>query len=329
MILQSSMLIIGSADSTYGINQILKQNSKKLVAGLYGEVSELTHAFNLAFDIGVKEIYLANVQTKTAYIDIMQLARQYDFTYIVPIGVRFSDKAFNKQLGRNQTFAEIFLRTVSVMADSIIVMTDNHASLYENIDHYLNDMFDKIRTFKIEAQTALDNGRQLWFAANNLEDVPYSNVILTAVMCVTEIPHYPDYAMPNALFDIDEIDVGSNELIYFKTNTYANNSIENFVNFHNEYNAYKIAPIDMVIRKINEDVDLSHFAGRLFNNQIKLKIQSTLQEYLDSITGRLIRNYSILSIESYLDSDHSYVLVIHFKILPINSLEECDVVIEV
>lgn len=329
MNMSNSMLIIGSADSTYGLNQILKQSSKKLVAGLYGETSELTQAFNLAFDIGVTEIYLANAQTKTAYIDIVQLARQYNFTYIVPIGVRFSDKAFNKQLNRNQTFAEIFLRTVTVMADSIIVMTDNHASLYENIDHYLNDMFDKIKSFKEEAQTALDNGRQLWFAANNIEDVPYSNVILTAVMCVTELPNYPDYPIPSAMYDIDEIDVGSNELIYFRTNAYSNNSIENFVNFHNEYNAYKIAPIDMVIRKINEDVDLTHFAGRLFNNQIKLKIQSTLQEYLNSIKGKLIRDYAILSIESYLDSDHSYVLVIHFKILPVNSLEECDVVIEV
>lgn len=327
--MQSSMLIIGSADSTYGLNQILKHNSKKLVAGLYGDTSELTQAFNLAFDIGVKEIYLANVQTKTAYIDIVQLARQYNFTYIVPIGVRFADKAFNKQLNRNQTFAEIFLKTTSIMADSIIVMTDNHASLYEHIDHFLDDMFDKIKSFKAEAQSALDNGRQLWFVANNLEDVPYSNVILTAVMCVTDIPNYPDYAIPNAIFDIDEVDVGSNELIYFRTNTYANNSIENFVNFHNEYNAYKIATIDMVIRKINEDIDLTHFAGRLFNNQIKLKIQSTLQEYLDSITGKLIRNYAILSIESFLESDHSYVLVTHFKILPVNSLEECDVVIEV
>lgn len=327
--MENSILIIGPADSTYGLNQIIKHDSKKLVAGLYGDTSDLTQAFNIAFDMGVKELYVANAHTKTSYIDIMQIARQYDFTYIVPIDIRFSEKAFNKQLNRHQAFAEIFLRTVSVMADSIIVMTDNHASLYEDIDHYLDDMLSKIRSFKIEAESYLDNGRQLWFVANNLEDVKYSNIILTAMMCTTKLPNYPDHAIPNAIFEIDDIDVGSNELIYFKNNHYANNSIENFVNFHNEYNAYKIAPIDMVIRKINEDIDLTHFAGRLFNNQIKLKIQSTLQEYLSSIKGKLIRDYAIISIESYLDTDHSYILVIHFKILPINSLEECDVVIEV
>lgn len=327
--MQNTMLIIGPGDTTYGINQIIKQESSKLVAGLYGDNSELTHAFDLAKSTGATEIYLANVQTKTAYIDVFQLARQYNFTFIVPIGVRFSDKAFNKQQNRNMTFAEIFLRVTYVMADSIIIMTDNHASLYENIDHYLNDMFEKIKSFKLEAQTALDNGRQLWFVANNLAEIQYSNVLLGAIMCVTDIPHYPDYPIPDAIYNIDEIDVGSNELIYYKNNIYANNSIENFINFHNEYNAYKIAPIDMVIRKLNDEIDFSSFSGKLFTSQTKLKIQNMLQDYLKSIKGKMIRDYKIMSIDSFLESDYSYLIVVHFKILPMNSLEECDVVIEV
>lgn len=327
--MQNSILIIGEGSTTYGINQIIKQDSLKLVAGLYGESSELTEAFELAKSTGATDIYLANVQTKTAYVDIMQVARQYNFTYIVPLGVRFSDKAFNKQLNRNMTFAEIFLRIITVMADSIIIMTDNHASLYEDIDHYLEDMFDKIKSFKLDAQSVLDNGRQLWFCANNLDKVPYSNVLLASIMTVTDLPNYPDYPIPEAVFNIDDIDVGNKELIYFKSNVYANNSIENFVNFHNEYNAYKIATIDMVIRKINEEIDLSYFSGKLFTNQVKLKIQSFVQDYLNSIKGKMIRDYSILSISTYLESDYSYVIVVHFKILPMNSLEECDVVIEV
>lgn len=329
MNMQNSMLIIGEGSTTYGINQIIKQDSLSLVAGLYGEDSELTQAFELAQNAGASNIYLANAQTKTAHIDIIQIARQYNFTYIVPIGVRFSDKAFNKQLNRNMSFAEIFLRITSVMADSIIVMTDNHASLYEDIDNYLEDMFDKIKTFKGEAQSVLDNGRQLWFVSNNLDKVPYANVLLTAIMTTTDLPNYPDYPLPEAVFDIDEIDVGNKELIYFKNNVYANNSIENFVNFHNEYNAYKIAPIDLVIRKINEEIDLTYFSGKLFTNQVKLKIQSFVQDYLSSIKGKMIRDYSILSIDTYLDTDHSYVIVVFFKILPMNSLEECNVIIEV
>lgn len=327
--MKNSILIIGEGTTTYGINQIIKQDSLKLVSGLYGENSELTQAFELAQSTGATNIYLANAQSKTAHIDIIQIARQYNFTYIVPIGVRFSDKAFNKQLNRNMTFAEIFLRITTVMADSIIVMTDNHASLYEDIDAYLNDMFDKIKSFKSEAQSVLDNGRQLWLVGNNLKDVPYANVLLTAIMAVTDLPTYPDYAIPEAIFNIDEMDVDNKELIYFKNNVYANNSIENFVNFHNEYNAYKIAPIDMVIRQINEDIDLSYFSGKLFTNQVKLKIQSLVQEYLSSIKGKMIRDYSILSIDTYLESDYSYTIVVYFKILPMNSLEECDVVIEV
>lgn len=327
--MKNTMLIIGEGETAYGINQIVKQDSITLVPRLYGKNCELTDAFLLAKATGATDIYLANVQTKTAYVDIIQMAKQYNFTYIVPIGVRFSDTLFNKQLGRNMSFAEIFLRIVSVTADSIIVMTDNHASLYEDMDHYLNDMFKKIDTFKTEAQMILENGRQLWLTANNVESVPYSNLLLASIMCVTELPKYPNYQIPAAIFDIDDIDVERYELIYFKNNVYANNSIENFINFHNERNAYKIAPIDMVIRHINEELDLSYFYGKLFTNQTKLKIQSIIQDYLNSIRGKLIRDYSIVSINTYLEKDYSYLIVVHFKILPMNSLEACDVVIEV
>lgn len=325
----STMLIIGEGTTTYGLNQIIKQDSFNLVSNLYGENSDLTQAFALAQSVGATHIYLANAPTKTAYIDILQIAIQYDFTYIVPIGIRFSDRAFNKQLNRQMTFAEIFLRITSLMTESIVVMTDNHASLYEDIDHYLNDMKEKITRFKTEAQSVLENGRQLWFVANNLKNVAYSNVLLTALMTITELPHYPNYPLPEALFDIDAGDINNKELIYFKNNVYANNSIENFINFHNENNAYKIAPIDMVIRQINKDIDLTYFSGKLFNNQVKLKIQNLVQEYLNSIKGKMIRDFSILSIDTYLESDYSYTLIVYFKILPMNALEECDVIIEV
>ncbi len=323
------MLIIGSADTTYNVNQITRYTSKKVVNSLFGAESDLADAFNLAFDMGVKEIYLANALSKTAYVDIMKSARQFNLSYIVPLGVRFSDKAFNSLLNKQQSFSEIFLRTISIAADSIIVMTDNHASLYENIDHYLDDMLSEIRSFKEVSSAYLENGRQLWFVANQLQDVKYSNVLLTAMICTSNIPEYPTTGIPEAIFDIDSWDIGINELIYFKNNINDNNSIENFVNFHNENNAYKMAPIDLVIRKINEDLNFDHFSGKLFSQQVKLRMQAELQSYLESIRGKLIRDFTILSIDSYLESDYSYLIVINFSILPMNSLEYCNVIIEV
>ena len=324
-----SILLIGEADTTYGLNQIIKQKSPKLVSGLYGSTSKLTTAFNYCQSLGVNEVYLANVQTKTAYIDVLQMAGQYDFTYIVPMGVHFGDRVYNKTAEREMSYAEVFLRIVTSMCNSILIMTDNEASLYEDIDAFLDDMKNKIKRFKIEADSILDNGRQLWFVANNLDGVSSSNVLLGALMTMTELPKYPTGKLPNAIFDIDEYDVGNSELIYFKSNRHTTTSIENFVNFHNEATAYKIAMIDMVIRKINQDIDLSGFKGKLFNNQTKLKIKSMLKDYLESIKGKLIRSYSIQSIDSYLLQDYTYLIVTNFTILPVNSLEECQVVIEV
>ena len=325
----SSILLIGEASTTYGINKIIKQSSEKLVKNFYGENSELTQAFLIALSYGVEDIYLANVKTNTSSIDVMQAAKQYNFTYIVPINVRFSDRVRNKELNRTLTYTEAYLRIITSYTDSIIVMTDNYADLYEDIDHYLNDMFNKIHIFKTEANSILEDGRQLWFVANNLKDCKMANVILASIMCVNPLPYYPNSDLPEAIFDIDLIDIKSNELIYFKNNIHTNTTIENFINFHNEDNAYKIALIDMVIRELNNGLDLSYFYGKLLNNQIKLKLKSYLQNYLNSQKGKLIRDYEILSIDSYLTTGHYYIIVNRFKILPMNSLEEVEVIIEV
>ena len=325
----NSILLIGEGKTTYGINKIMEQHSEKLVKNLYGENSDLVQAFLLAKKIGVEKIYLANVKTNTSCIDIMQSAKQYNFTYIVPINIRFSDKVYNRQLNRKLTYTEVFMKIICAFTESILVMTDNHASLYETIDDYLDDMFLKIENFKTEAFSVLENGRQLWFVANNLSNTKFANVILAAVMCVNQLPEYPTYDFSDAIFDIDANDIGHNELIYFKNNMHTFTTVENFVNFHNEQNAYKIALIDMTIRELNNRLDLSYFSGKLFNNQLKLKLKSILQDFLNAQKGKLIRDYKIISIDSYLTTDHYYVIVNRFKILPMNSLEEVDIIIEV
>lgn len=325
--MNNSILIVGEG-LTYGLDQIIKHTSSKIVSNLYGKDSDLTNAFLLSSSIGVKDIYLANIQSQNGLINVCQMASQYNFKYIVPIGIRFSDKAYNKTIGRNMTFAEIALKIVSATSDSIVVMTDNHASLYEDMDSFLDEMDRKIKNFKTSSEGILNNGRQLWFVANNLKGVSFSNVVLASVMSITTLPSYPDYNIPDAVFDIDNADV-KNEMIYFKNNFLTNNSIENFVNFHNENTVYKVACIDLVIREINENLDLSLFSGKLFNSQVKLRIQNFTKEYLNSIKGKLIRDYEILNIEAYLNVEMYYDIFVYFKILPVNSLEECKVLIEV
>lgn len=325
----ASILIIGEAETLYGANKIIKQNSEKLVKKLYGESGDLTEAFLIANEFNIDEIYLANVRTQTSYIEVMQIAKQYNFTYIVPLGVRFSDKVYSNDLNRLATYTELFMYILVDHTESILLMTDNHASLYENMDDYLKDMFSKISSFKNTAYNILESGRQLWFVSNNLENYKYANLILAVVMCSTTLPNYPKYDFGTAVFDIDLIDVSSNELIFFKNNDLTYTTVENFINFNKDEDAYKIALIDMVVRQLNRELDLSYFIGRLFNNQVKLKLKNHLTEFLNSQINKLIRSFAINSIESYLTTDYVYIIVIDFTILPMNSLEEVNVIVEV
>lgn len=324
-----NVLIIGNADTTYGFNKIIQQDSLKLVKHFYGEKSELTNAFKLFKETSTNcNLFLGNAKTNTSYIDIIEQAQQYDFDYIVPIGVRFSDKLYNKKQETFMSFAEIFLKMLYPFTDSILVMTDNHASLYEDIDHYLEDMKEKIENFKTKNYNLLDYGKQLWLVSNQLIDIPYSNILLTAICCDIDLPNYPIYDIPNSVFDIDTFDIFPYELIYFKNNSLTYNSIENFYNFFNENTAYKFIPIDLVVRRINQELDFSPFIGKLFNNQMRLKITSYLKSYLNSIKGKFIRDYTINNIDYYKEN-FTYIIVNDFTIFPMNSLEEIKVIIEV
>ena len=61
---------------------------------------------------------------------------------------------------------------------------------------------------------------------------------------------------------------------------------------------------------------------------MRLKITSYLKSYLNSIKGKLIRDYTINNIDYYKEN-FTYIIVNDFTIFPMNSLEEIKVVIEV
>jgi len=323
-----NILIIGKAATDYKLNQISYQSSESAVKSLYG-ASQLTDAFVLAKSMGVPDIFLANIQTQTDYIELIDVIKQYDFTYIVPLGIKFYDSFFNPVLNRLMTYAEFYLENIGNINNALILMTDNHASLYENIDAFLGDMSEKIDRFKHVAQKALLNGRNLCMVANNLQNYEYANLVLACALCTAEYSKYPEADFGPAIFDIDDFDVENLELVYFKNNVLTDTTVENLKNFRTESDQAKLINIDRVIKFIERELDFSEFRGKIFTDYIKLKIYNKLNEFLKSIVGVAILDYEIKSVEFVVTSPGAGSILNTFSILPINSIEEFDITIEV
>lgn len=323
-----NMLILAEAANDYRLNEIVYYDAVETVKSLYGQ-SDLYEAFKAAKDIGAPHVFLANINSKEDYIDMIDVIQHYDFTYIVPIGVKFSDSFYNPDLERPMTYSELYAEHIGQTCSSIILMTDHHANLYEDVDHFLDDMGIKIDTFKSVAQRALQYGRCIGFVANNLADYKYANVAVAASLCATVLSSYPTYDFGDAVFDIDDFDIGGRELIYFKNNLLTTTSIENLKNFRMDLDAAKLINVDRVIRFIERELDLSDYRGKFYTEYVKLKIYNLLTEFFEGIMNDAIRSYQITSVEFVRTSPSAGTIVNTFSIAPINSLEEFDIAMEV
>lgn len=323
-----TMLIIGEAATNYKLNQISYQASVDAVKQLYGN-SQLTTAFTLAKEFGVKDIFLANISIQTDYIDLVDVIKQYDFAYIVPLGVKFSDTFFNPIVDRPMTYSELYLDSVGRYSNSLILMTDHHASLYEDIDHFISDMSIKIRSFQFVAQKALQNGRNLCFVANNLKDYEYANLMAACAICTSSYDTYPTAEFGEAIFDIDDFDVNETNMIYFKNNVLVPTSMENLKNFRIEEDAAKLINIDRVIKFIERELDFIEFKGKFFTEYIRLKLHTKLTDFLNSIKGVAISDFNIDAVEFVKTAPGTGTIVNKFTILPISSVEEFNIAMEV
>ena len=323
-----NILIIGEGATNTKLNQIFYTENLNTtqISNLYGSC-ELTDAFSFARIFNIQNIFLVNIRRKTDYCNIANIIHNYDFAYIVPLGVYFSDTFFNIGTQKVVTYAELFLNATAEN-DSTVIMTDAHASLYEDIDSYLKDMDTKIKSFKNTCRDSLQYGNNLCLVANNLKNYTKSNLIFASVLCNAELKDYPSFNFGPAIFDIDDFDV-SNELIYFKSNVNSNTSIENLKNFRLYFDAAKMVTIDKAVKYIIRGIDYTDFCGIQFNEYVKLNLYKYLSNYLQNLIGSAIRNYKINNITLVKNNDHTGSICIDFSITPINSIEEFRVVKEV
>lgn len=325
------ILVIGIADTLYGLNEIIKMDSLKVVQGLYGADCSISKAFELTTYFYESEVYIANIHKNSDLNYIMSYMRHYNFDFIVPLDINFSDTGKNLNDGTFVSMTDVLLSQIVDYSDSILIMTDKHAELYEDVDHFLKDMHDKISDYKLKSRVKNDDAKkQLIFVGNLANGVRNANMLLALILAETQIGKYPSFNIPDSVFDIhiNDIKLGA-ELVFFQNNLNTYNSVENLVNFREDKDVYKLVVIDMVIRQINREMDLTSVQGKLLNSTTKLRIKSSAQEYLNSIKGKYIRDYAIEDIVIETNVDYTYTILCLIKILPINSLESCEILIEV
>lgn len=323
----NNMLIIGEGKKLFRNGKICRYTSPEEVEKLYGK-SDLSESFRIAKEIGVKDVFVLNAINFSDYVECLGVISHHDFTYIVPVGVKFSDIFFDYETQESVNFPYSFLKEVSQTSDSIYIMTDEHASLYEDMDHYLIDIKEKVEKVK-QLTSNISNGHRVCLVANNLENYQHANLVLASVLCTTPLGDYPKYNFGEAIFDIDEIDTEGHNFIYFKNNMLVDTSIENARNIRNTSDALKDINICRVVTYILRELDLSEYKGKMYNDNIKLSVYNLLSRFLQNIMGTAIRGYEIKQI--YFEPTQAGEGTLHLTIyiIPVNSIEGFNLVVKI
>lgn len=325
----NSILIVGKGSTDYGLNDIIKPSNSWEMSNLFGD-SELTNAYTDAIRSGAENVFVMNCYKTTDFIDAIDFIKNYNFAYITPIGINISDTFYSTAYKKQMYFGEYYLKELSNYTSSLIIFTDEYAGLYENIDHYLNDMHVKIDDFKEQCHYILTNyGRNIAFCLNNLKNKSYANVILASKLSQATIGNYPDGVSYEAIFEIDEEDIYIDEIAYFKNNVHVDTSIENLKNFRTNSDANKIIPIDMVIKHIERTLDTSFVLGKLYSQHVKMTLYDYIDLFFRKLMGVSIDNYAINGISFVPTDKFAGYMIVDIDIYPLNSLEKINTILEV
>lgn len=331
MDLNNSILIIGPASNNKLSGEIIKVKDIDELYNVFGD-SELTRAAHYAYSNGADKVYLYNAYETENYINIANKFEHYDFSYIVPIGINISDKFYNPYSKEMVTYAEFYLDNLPDNSLTTIIMTDKHAQLYYDLDHYIIEMEDKLYDIKKESITngVYDKWSNMIFVCNMLALNEYSNIVLATSLASATPGRYPKHIINNAVYDYDSFDIRNKDIVYYKDNVLSRTtSVENMLNMRSTNDSYKSILVDTVIKYIKRNLDLSKYIGTKLTKNTKMHIAHDAKKFMDSINGNLIKNYTIKSIEFVLTGPNVGNILIEIEITPRGTFEKLDVNLEV
>lgn len=332
-----NIIILGKAETSKKSGEILKPKNLDEALKLYGE-SDLYDAYKQAIDLGVEKVYTVNCYNITDYISIVDKLIHYNFSYIIPINIFLSDTFYDPINKEHKYYANFFIESLNnVDSFSTVIFTERHASLYEDIDHYLIEMKNTYSKYIQNTNTNVKNpfildecGNDLIFVLNSLEDIEHSNVILGAMLAKSYPSEYPKNVGYRTVFDIDKRDILGFDIAYFKQSYLTDNSsIDNLLNLRNEPDIYKNVIIDNVIKHTIRSLKLDDYKGRLYNIYTKIQIESTTKSILDKLRGVLFKDYELEKIGFENVTKTSGYIYIEISIQPYGTFEKVKIVMGV
>lgn len=328
--LNNSILILGKASNNNLTGEIIRAKDYDDVLKAYGD-SELTRAAQYVLSSGVQEVYLYNCYEVEHYISIVNKLHHYEFNFIIPIGLSISDKFYNKSISQEMTYAEFYLDNLPEETKSVIIMTDKHADLYEDMDHYMFSTEDLLYEVKDNAiEPTNEKWTNLIFVCNMLGHVEYSSVVLATQLSLGQIGHYPEDIMHGTSYDYDSFDILNRDICYFKNNLLdRKTSIENLVNMRVSEDPYKSVLVDLVLKYIKRNLNLDKYKGSRFNSYIKIQIANDIKAFMNPLVGNNIKNYLIKSINFVLTGPNVGNVLIEMEVTPRGTFESLLVNLEV
>lgn len=328
-----NILLIGKADTYIKNKIILNPMNPSTAKRLYGGgplVSAYTEAYNITQN---NNIYTVNCQLYTDFIEIIDTIVQYNFDFIVPIDIYLRDGFIHPTTGINTNFALYYLERLKLTDNtSILIMSDYHSSLYDSIDEYLVDM-NKVYSSLLNNDYDKINkhGSNLVFVLNNLVDINYANVLLAASLSICDFKTYPKNISYKTNFDIDHIDLNHNKsFCFYKYHpSFKESSIEQLNNMSMTNDIYKKVLIDLLIKYVVKQLDMSEFNGVLYNSYIEVRIKNKVTKTLNDMKGNVYKDYKIKQLAFVKTGIGVGHIIMDISITPYSLLDVINIMMEV
>lgn len=322
-----NLLILGKAATNNYRKTIVYADNYNRVYNAYGD-SDLTEAYKIAKNLGAPYVFLCNCRQEYDYLDLADTLRDSDFAYIVPVSIYISDEFDEPKTERKISYIEYLLEKMGKYNESVFIVTDKKADLYENMDDFIEESNKISNNIKNKLKYPA-NPEDLIFVVNNLNDYKMANLPLAVSLCTTEPYEYPQAEFGSAIFLLDQYENIGN-WAYFQNHKVRATTVENLLNFKNIC-PEKIVFISRIIKVIKRELDFSDYVGKQYSEYRRLNIQNKLQEYLDSIMNTLIYKYNIVHVKAYKANTEKLSVIIEnvFEIWPVNSTEKVTISIDV
>lgn len=322
-----SVLIIGVGATNKYLYEVVQPEYSREMYEVFGP-SALTESYQ-TFIEGLSDtsnVYVLNLEVEHDYTKIAEMISNYDFSYVVPVDVLMSDYYLDpNKKGQKTYLVQDMIEKSGQENNSIFIITDKHASLYQDIDQYLTAMNEVEGNFKTVVNNSFVRENTI-FVANNLKNIEYSNVILAKMIVNSAVNEYPagDYIINayQTVFDMDYIDSVSS-MAYFRK--HANNAItiENLLNLAPDKIPTKIFTIYRICLYIAKELDFTDFLGSHYTAYKKQQIENIVTNYLSSVSGVLITNYKINQVYAEENEHHpgTVNVILKYSIKPIGCAE--------